>query len=655
MRNPFKRKALTGTPEVVQGLSNGGVSAIQLLGGGSRERIQNVFNRAQSANYGWMYANSPAVRTVIDVIVRNVGQLELRLYEEVDESERQPRPDHPAALSLRYPNETTTADSFVRSMFKDFLLYDNAYSFLLPAGGNKLSLVHLPSYMVEIMGSNLFETDIYRVWPQGAWTNAGRWGGSGTPVDYLPDQILHWHGEHPLDPRVGISHLDTLRDVIAEDAALQQATIELANSGMQEPTWVFRPGDAPDWSNDARKGFEEDLTARMRRRNKMPVVLEEGMELRSFGVSPQDAQMLEVRRWAVERVATAFGVPLATVGLGSGRAESLPDAQSQLYTDTLLPYCQDFSRMLDQRILVRAYGWTDGTFEFSFDEKLMGNDRLRALTSASGRAVMLTNEARAKLNLPPIPGGDELVTPSNVIVGDNPKPSVDVMPVQDPNGPPQDGSHREAPKALQVDTKASGDYVPLHPSRKADLDRQNRNIDLAQAAVERHFTRLSRSLKSKAVDQTDWTRWDREFSADLNTLLGQIVEKEATIYAFKLGGVFDPGMVVHYLLAMAEGAAEAINATIRSEIESLGLDGALAKREQHVESAGAGLGAGATRWAREEAARQSPDTEHRVKVWIPDTQRHAEYAGQTVPLDAKWPAGFAPGGAPGCRCTQAIQ
>jgi hypothetical protein len=43
----------------------------------------------------------------------------------------------------------------------------------------------------------------------------------------------------------GISHLDTLRDVIAEDAALQQATVELAQSGMQEPVWVYRPLEAP--------------------------------------------------------------------------------------------------------------------------------------------------------------------------------------------------------------------------------------------------------------------------------------------------------------------------------------------------------------------------------------------------------------------------
>jgi hypothetical protein len=112
--------------------------------------------------------------------------------------------------------------------------------------------------------------------------------------------------------------------------------------------------------------------------------------------------------------------------------------------------------------------------------------------------------------------------------------------------------------------------------------------------------------------------------------------------------------VQNYLRAMAEGAAEGINGTIRSEIEDLGVDVALGKRAQHVTSAGAGLGAAATRWAREEAARQSPDVSRRVKIWVANSERHAEFDGTTVGLDELWPAGFAPGGAPGCLCTQSI-
>jgi HK97 family phage portal protein len=639
---PFRKKALTGTSAVLDAISDRQWAPWPLLGGGSRQRILDAFNTAQSANYASVYASSPAVRTVVDVICRNIGQLDLRLYEEVSESERQPKPDHPAALSLRYPNETTPADKLIRSLFKDFLLFDNAYALLTPAPGTQINFNRMPAHMVEIRGASMFQAEGYRFHLR-----------DGTFVDFAPEQVLHWAGENPSDPRMGVSKLDTLRSVIAEDSALQQAIIELANAGLTEPIWVSRPADAPEWSNLAREGFEEDLTNRLKKRNRTPPVMEEGMRMESFGVSPKDAQMMEVRRWAIEQVAREYGVPLGMVGL----ADNLAEAQSQFYADTLPPYCEEFTKMLNQRILVRVYNWTKGCFEFNLDEKHMGDDRLAALVSATGRPVMLTDEARARLNLPPVDGGDELVTPLNVIVGENPKPSTDIMPIQDPNKPPQDGSYRETPqKALE---KAAERLPQLHPGRKGDLDRQHRNIDLAKGAVERHFGRLERSLKAKArksvkASADDWQRWDREFAKDMQGVIAQIVEKEGEIYAFKLAGDFDMRKVQNYIHAMAEGAAEAINATIRGEIDDLGLEDALGKRAAHVASAGTNLGAGATRWAREEAARQSPSTDARVKTWIADTDRHAEFDGDTVPLGADWPAGFAPGSAPGCACSESI-
>jgi HK97 family phage portal protein len=646
MRNPFKReKALAATPAVLEAVGDGGWSPYPLLGGGSRQRIQDAFNTAQTANFSWIYRRSPAVRKVVDVIVRNVGQLDLRLYEEIDESERQPRPDHPAALSLRYPSETVSADKLIRSLMKDFLLYDNAYALLTPATGNQISLNRMPAHMVEILGSSMFSVDQYRL---------HRVDGSFAYLD--PGQVLHWSGENPDDPRIGVSRLETLRDVIAEDVALRQAMVELANSGLSEPMWVYRPGDAPQWSNQAREGFEEDLTNRLRRRNGTPPVMEEGMELRGFGVSPRDAQMLEIRRWVTSEVAGVYGVPLGMVGL----ADNLDEAQSQFYADVLPPYCDDMTKMLNQRILVRVYDWTDGCFEFNLDEKHMGDDRLKTLVSATGRPVMLTNEGRAKLNLPPVDGGDELVTPMNVIVGDNPKPSTDVMPIQDPNAPPQDGSYRtQPPKAL---TKAAEAIVPLHPSRKGDKDRQDRHIDEAKAVLERHFNRLERGLNETAGRKAtgrrrrdDWQKWEALLADDMNKLVKRIVDTEGSIYAFKLAGHFDMGQVANYLKAMADGAAQGFNDKIHEEVDANGVDWAMGRRAQHVESAGAGLGAAATRWAREEAARQSPGAEHRVKVWIPDTDRHAEFGGDTVALGDDWPAGFAPGSAPGCRCSMAIE
>lgn len=645
--NPFRSgwdgfgraKALTASAEVVEGVRQGW-SPFPLLGGGARQRIQEAFAAAQNASYAWVYARSPAVRTVVDVIVRNVGQLDLRLYEEITEARREPRPDHPAALSLQYPSETVPQAKLVRGLFKDFLLYDNAYALLTQSSGGRVGVQRLPAHMVEVVGSSLFSADGYRFRRR-----------DGLLVDLEPDQVLHWHGENPEDPRFGVSRLDTLRSVIAEDAALQQAIVELANAGLTEPAWVFRPLDAPQWSNDARKGFEEDLMNRLRRRNRTPVVLEEGMEMRSFGVSPKDAQMMDVRRWAIEQVAREYGVPLGMVGLDDG----VDAARGLFYADTLPPYCEDFTRMLDHRVLVGVYGWTAGRFEFNLDEKHMGDDRLRSLVSATGRPVLTTNEARAMVNKPPLDGGELLVTPLNVMVGDNPQASVDVPNEPAPGSQPRGVGleQQQQRRALKAADGEPGRVPQFVPSRKADLERQHRSIDLAQAAVERHYARLTRSLKARKA-AADWGRWDRELGDDLHGLLERIVELEGSVYSMRLAGEFDMGRVRNYVRAMADGSAEAINQTIRGEIDDLGLDEALARRGQHVASAGAGLGAAATRWAREEAARQAPGTEGRVKTWVADTERHAEFDGTTVALGAPWPAGFAPGSAPGCRCTQTI-
>jgi hypothetical protein len=59
------------------------------------------------------------------------------------------------------------------------------------------------------------------------------------------------------------------------------------------------------------------------------------------------------------------------------------------------------------------------------------------------------------------------------------------------------------------------EFPVLAPSRKGDLERQYRNIDLAQAAIERHLA-PARSLIAKAKAEgtagIDWSRWDREFA-----------------------------------------------------------------------------------------------------------------------------------------------
>jgi HK97 family phage portal protein len=641
MRNPFKRKALTGTPAVVEALSNRTVNFWPSLGGSNRalQQIRAVYSTAQSAGYAWMYANSPAVRTVVDLIARNVAQLDLRLYEEIDESRREARPDHSAALSLRNPSPTMTRDQFVRATIQDYLVYNNAYA-LKFRNRDQIILKPIPAHKVEILGQELFDPEAYKI---------HRVDGSFLIIED-PTDVIHWRGWNPNDPRIGLSPLETLRNVVAEDAALQATIVELAKVGLAGPSWVSRPLEAPAWSNEARERFEEDLTNRLSRSDRTPPVLEEGMEIHSNGVSPRDAEMLAVRKWALEQIATLYGVPLGKVGLA-------PDdeaAQEAFYADTLPPYCEQWTRTLDLGVLTQEYGETEFCFEFNLDEKQMGNERMKTLTSASGRPVLLTNEARAMLNKPPVDGGDELVTPQNVLVGENPKPSTDVMPIQDPNGPEQDGSYREDGKALNGVLGAMATDRTL-PRFSGDMNRQHRYIDEVAGKLERYYARQARSLTQKAATKADSDRWNRELSDDLHEAVRSIVEREGNLYVARLAGdEFDIRQVENYLKAMSGGVAEAINRVTDEDIEKLGVKEALARaRGERSESAAASIGTRATVFARTEAAKQAPNPELRKKTWLANTDRHANLNGETVPLNATW-GGLEPGSAPGCKCSASI-
>lgn len=654
MRNPFRRrKALTASPDALATIQDGSANLYRRLGGTNvNQQIQAAFSRAQSAGYEWMYQHSPSARTVIDLIARNIAQLDIRLYEESGTDQRTPRPDHPAADTIKKPNSDQTADLFVFALVRDFLIYDNAYALKFRgAPSDPVTLVPIPPSRVEVIGNGLVGSLAYVVY---------RTDGTKYERAIPPEDMLHWKGWNGNDATIGFSHLETLRDVLSEEAAIQTAIVELMKSGLSEPTWVKRPLDAPEWSNKDRARFEEDLHNRLRRANRYPPVMEEGMELAGFGVSPRDAQMLEVRKYILETVATEYGLPAGMVNVaGTGPSADIANARSEFYADTLPPYCESLAHVLDRSVLEEEYYATNLCFEFDLDEKMMGDERLKALVSASGRPVLLTNEARSMVNRPPVPGGDELVTPLNVVVGE--KPSPQTMPPPDPNTPAQDGSHRDgdAPVAASTNGHTKQLQVSSVPSRVADVERQSRYIGEAKGVFDRLLERQSKAASQAQHDTKkkafDAERWIKELSGDLHRLIASIVEREGGIYTARLAGSnFDMKQVANYVAAMADDIAKNFNQTTQADAEADSPVAAIDRAKgERASIAATSVGARATTFARREAAKQAPGTGARLQTWVADTDRHAALEGVSVPLDSDW-GGISPGSEPNCACSVAI-
>jgi HK97 family phage portal protein len=628
-----RRKALSASTSVVEALQDRHWNPYPLLGG-TNQRVSTAYQRGIDASYGWIYGTQPAVRSVIHYIADNSAQLGLKLYERVDDNERERREDHPAAKVLKRPDGIATTDAWVYRLITDFLIWDNAYALKIrPQIGSRLVLVRLPPGGVTVTGGR-FIPERYVIWRQ-----------DGTFFEVDPKDVLHWYGYNPDDSLLGLSKLETLRQELAADRANQAALLEIAKSGLKGG-YIKRPLDAPEWSQPDAERFAEQWREAKQRRNGRDPILDEGMEFQEVGISPKDAELIPSRRFTKEEVASLYGMKHVPP---EGEEE-----REQFLADVLPPLVERLAGQFNVDVLEAEYGESDLYFEFDLNEKLRGDPekRFSAITSSVGAPWLTRNEARAMENKPSVEGGDELITPANVIVGDNPRPAPNVMPIQDPNGPMQDGSHRETPKALA--TKAESPELPqFSPRVKADMDRQRRNISEMQALLLRFYRRQAKTVKSKAAFDSE--RWNQELTKDLRDAITRIIEREGATYVGRLGGAdFDLRQVKHYIDAMSSGVAEALNEVTQRDLQDATARDAIERAmNERAEVAGTNIGARATVFARQEAAKQSPTPERRMQTWVANTKRHGRLAGATVPLGETW-GGITPGSQPNCACTMTI-
>ena len=643
MRLPWRRKALSAEPAVLEALRDRRVNPYPPLGG-TNVNVTNAYQRGINAQYGWIYSTQPAVRSVVDFIARNAAQLSPpKLYRRKGDTERERESDHAAAELLRYPDGRTPGDSWFYRVFIDFLVWDNAFVVKFRPRDGNLVLLRVPPGGVTVAGGR-FSAETYYVWNE-----------YGEPLRVPPDSIIHWFGYHPDDPLRGLSRLETLRQELATDRAIQETMVELAKNGLKAG-YIERPLDAPLASNEELLRIAEFWKAGKLQGDP---ILDEGMKYHQSGVTPKDAEVIASRKFTKEEVAAAYGVPPVAMGIG----DADPSEQRKLvYADVLPPYCNPLACMLNIGLLRQEFSENDLYYEFDLNEKLRGDitERFSQYTAATGAPWLLRNEVRARENLPPVEDGDELIVPLNVVAGEEDTPALpapNVMPIQDPNKPPQDGSYRPEPaengkarKAVPgaVDPDSRIDHY--QPRVRADMARQRRHAADLQAELFKQYKRQESATKS-AKAAYDEARWNREMAETLGPLIKGIVHREGDIYVARLGGAeFDTRQVANYLDAMVAGTVEGLTAATARDISSMGADKAFQRAtQQRAAIAGAQITASATYFGRKEGALQAPQADRRLQRWVANTDRHADLDGTAVPIDSDW-GGITPGSTPNCGC-----
>lgn len=420
-----------------------------------------VTDWADKLAYGPAWKNQPSVRKVVGFIARQLASTPLHLYERAENDDRTRVRDHALAALLARPTRSpgVTAYRFWESLLIDGLLHDR-WCAKINEHEDGYSLTRIPAHRVTFKSDWLGQIKAIEIRDDKGNT------AEEDPSGYLIDAGYSERGAN------GTSPLRTLQDILDEYREAVEYRRQVWRNGARVPLVLERPAGAK-WEDSSFERFKRSWQAFTKGGGKEggTPILEDGMTAKPLdSFRPRDTLDLEGRKLTDVEVSSAYYIAPELVGAREGTFANIKAFKEMLYGPNLGPYYQAWEQALNAT-LVPLIAPNSGVYiEAAIEAKMRGSfeEQINYMSTAVGAPVMTRNEARPRLNLPQIDGGDELITPLNVLIGGQ--------------ASPQDG-------------KAFGDVVLKFTERA------------------RHT-----ALSQKHAGVFDWwdrTRWDRELTDDL--------------------------------------------------------------------------------------------------------------------------------------------
>ncbi len=478
-------------------------------------------------DYASLYRMQPNIRTCVDFLARNIAQLGLHVFRRVSDTDRERLAEHGLAKLLAQPlpaSMKVTRYHLIEALMSDLGIYFNAYWLKMRQDGVLWGLLRIPPIYMTPTGGLI---------PKNYEMTIG-----GQLRVYQPNDVVHFRGYNPENPISGLSPMETLRRILAEEHEAGNYRENFWQNAARREGVIQRPIAAPEWSDTARARFISDFEQAHSGADSSgkTIVLEEGMEWKDTSFNPKESEYLAGRKLTREECARAYHIPLPMVGiLDHATLTNIREQHQNLYQDSLGPWLIMIEEDIDLQLLPEFEDNQGVYTEFNLQEKLKGDfeEQVKTLQSAIGRPWMTADEGRARMNLPSM-GGDaaQLVTPLNVLVGGQASPRDSAPP----------------PKMMMAHAKGFDSVAP---------ELRERHERKWVEVLSRYYRRQEASIVSRvpaAISSNDgksdlgsgvwWDdeRWNSELTADLLRLnhltamawakrlleiLGIIIENEA--------------------------------------------------------------------------------------------------------------------------------
>lgn len=327
---------------------------------------------------------------------------------------------HPILNLLARPNPLKYGVEYFQSLYSSLLISGNSYALRVgPEGGPPQELHLLRADRVKISASQTEIPDAYEYILGGRVVTK-------YPVDKETgsSEVKHFKFYNPLDDFYGLSPLyAAATDVDQHNMSAKHNVSLLQNGARPSGAIVFKPKDESGMtvqlSESQRQQLMSDLEARFTGSHNAgrQMLLEGDFEWKEMGLSPKDMDFLQLKNMAARDIALCFGVPSQLVGVpDSATYSNMAEARLALYEETIIPLLKRTESDLNEW-LSPLFG---DTISVRYDiESIPAIAERRkkiyeSVVQGVEAGIMTRNEARERLGLEPIDGGDDIYIAANL-------------------------------------------------------------------------------------------------------------------------------------------------------------------------------------------------------------------------------------------------
>ena len=404
-----------------------------------------------------------AVYSCVRILAEAVAGLPLNLYRYTEDGGKEKAIDHPLYLLLHdEPNPEMSSFVFRETLMTHLLLWGNAYAQIIRNGkGEVIALYPLMPNKMSVDRDS--QGQLYYTYQRGT-DEALR--DKNQTVILRPSDVLHIPGLG-FDGLVGYSPIAMAKNAIGMAIACEEYGAKFFANGAAPGGVLEHPGTIKD-PQRVRESWQSTFGG-SGNANKI-AVLEEGMKYTPIGISPEQAQFLETRKFQINEIARIFRVPPHMVGdLEKSSFSNIEQQSLEFVKYTLEPWVIRWEQSI-QRTLLSTHEKARYFVKFNLEGLLRGDyqSRMNGYATARQNGWMSANDIRELENLDRIPteeGGDLYLINGNMLPLKNAGAFA--------NTPTDDGKEEKTDEEIleleEPDGDSGTDVVPERHHRRGKL------------------------------------------------------------------------------------------------------------------------------------------------------------------------------------------